>query len=93
MSSDLVEILELWRTALREVDAATPGSPERAAAATRAEQRRLEYRAAALRLKAHTDQVEGAIEATRDRLRASRTTIDNAWQIKREQAGRDGYRG
>ena len=62
--SDLVEILELWRTALREVDAIPPGAPERGAAEARAEQRRLEYRAAALRLQAHADQVDGAIEST-----------------------------
>ena len=88
-TKDLVEILESWRTALREVDAATAGSPEQAAAAARADQRRLEYRAAALRLKAHTDQVEGAIEATRERLGSSRATIDDARQVKSEIAKRD----
>ena len=64
-TGDLVEILELWRSALRELDATVIGSPERAAAEARAEQRRLEYRAAALRLDARMDEVEEALEATR----------------------------
>jgi hypothetical protein len=85
-TSDLVEILELWRVALREVDAAVVGTPERAAAEARAEQRRLEYRAAALRMRAHTDQVEGAIEATRERLGSIVVTVDDARPATRELA-------
>jgi len=79
-TGDLVEILELWRLALRELDATAIASPERAAAEARAEQRRLEYRAAALRLDAHMDEVEEALEATRLRPIAPLVTIDDAHQ-------------
>jgi hypothetical protein len=85
-TGDLVEILELWRSALREVDATAVGSPERAAAEARAEQRRLEYRAAALRMDARIDEVELAIEATRVLLSASVVTIDDATQPEPERA-------
>jgi hypothetical protein len=85
-TGDLVEILELWRSALREVDATDAGSPERAAAEARAEERRLEYRAAALRLDARIDEVEEAIEATRVRSMAPLVTIDDAHQAEPERA-------
>ena len=64
---DLVEILELWRSALREVDATAVGSPERAVAEERAEQRRLEYRATAVQSNADADQLAGAFELARGR--------------------------
>lgn len=85
-TGDLVEILELWRSALREVDASAVGSPERAAAEARAEQRRLEYRAAALRLDDRIDEVEAAIEPTRGRPSPTLVTIGDAAQAEPERA-------
>ena len=85
-TGDLVEILELWRSALREVDATAVGSPERAAAEVRADQRRLEYRAAALRMNAHIEELDQAIGPTRGRLSAPVVTFDDAPPAERERA-------
>ena len=85
-TGDLVEILELWRSALRELDVTVIGSPERAAAEARAEQRRLEYRAVALRSDARLDEVEEALEATRLRPIAPLVTIDDAHHAAPEPA-------
>ena len=85
-TGDLVEILELWRSALREVDATVVGSPERAAAEARAEQRRLEYRAAALRMDVRIDELDMAVEAPRVRSMAPLVTIDDAHQAEPEPA-------
>ena len=85
-TGDLVEILEAWRSALREVDATAVGSPERAAAEVRADQRRLEYRAAALRMNAHMDELDEAIGPTRGRLSAPVVTFDDAPPAERERA-------
>ena len=85
-TGDLVEILELWRSALREVDATAVGSPERAAAEVRADQRRLEYRAAALRMNAHMDELDEAIGPTRGRLSTPVVTFDDAPPAEPERA-------
>ena len=85
-TGDLVEILELWRSALREVDATAVGSPERAAAEVRADQRRLEYRAAALRMNAHIDELDEAIGPTRGRLSDPVVTFDDAPPAEPERA-------
>ena len=77
---DLVEILERWRSAVRDVDSTAVDSPERAAAEARAEQRRLEYRAAAVQVNADADEVEGAFDPMPG------LTMDDSRQAEPERA-------
>jgi DNA-directed RNA polymerase specialized sigma24 family protein len=69
--------LEAWREALREAEGSQPEAPDHAALEAEVETARLAYRAAVLRLTGRKDQPEGAADATMERLRSSRRTLDD----------------
>ena len=77
---ELTDVLERWCDAVTAAERAPQGSRERVAAERRVGRLDLEVGRAALRLTGRRDQLDGAIEASWNRLAASHMTLDGAWR-------------
>jgi hypothetical protein len=62
--SEVADSLARWRSVVRLAESQPPGSHERAAAETQAQELHREYLAAVMRITGRGDQVESAIEST-----------------------------
>jgi len=85
--SDVADILARWREAVRKADSTPPGTHERAAAESRAQQLHLDYLAAVLRMTGQRDEVEGAIESTDRPLAETFDVIERTQDLQRRSAG------
>ena len=79
---ELTDVLERWCDAVSAAENAPQGSRKRIAAERRVGRLDLQVRRAALRLTGQRDQLDGAIEASWNRLAASNVTLDGAWRTR-----------
>ena len=81
--TELHDLLVAWRVAAHEAEEIAPDTPERAAANWRVFNAAQRYHLATLRAKHRLDQIEGAREATYERLASSRETLADARTIQK----------
>jgi hypothetical protein len=81
--SEVADSLARWRAAVRLADSQPPGSDERAAAETQAQELHREYLAAVMPMTGRGDQVEGAIESVR-LLRETSDVLERSQELRAE---------
>src|SRR5262245_15339311 len=90
MGNEVSVVLEAWRAAVREADAAPHGSIERIRAEEKARELRERYHAEVLRMRGRTDQLEAEAATSWARLAGSRAILDGAFITDPEPDRDDG---
>ena len=83
--TEVRDLLDAWREALRGADWHDPGTPERAVAELKARDCAERYHLAVLRMKGRLDQLEGAAGSTSDRIAKSQERIWTQTEQLREE--------
>ena len=85
--TEVRELLEAWRAAVRDAEWYQSGTPERVAADLKVRDYAERYRVAALRMKARLDQLEGTAASTSERIARSQGKIWSRSERPEDPAG------